>query len=348
MASGSVDVTYRGIFQKTLAGIITKEMVKAARLENKYGGTIQRYGDSPERNGIPAKQYALVTDTLSELHTEMTKYEPDNVKVICAMDDTLAKGVESWAWYGVQPININLSPGGTLLFISHRTPEEFLAFVPRKSFDWTIAVLDGDPSFAGLWVYKDDGTDYRTIGAIAKIAPDLIAIQSLRQYLGTKPRQLAFVEEGYESVKLYPVKAGQGAEDTYVPIEKPGWDEMREGVAINAVPVGQRNQLFKKYTTRSRRPVVDFETCIQCKLCFLECPDEAFDPTPTGHFGVSYESCCGCGICSEVCPVDDCITMVDELLFENNDDLYAEYTRAPEQYKEFISEKIQQAEVKSL
>jgi len=348
MASGSVDVTYRGIFQKNLASLMTKEIVKAARREQKFGGTVQRYGDSPERNGIPAKQYAIVTDTETELHIEMTKYEPDNVRVICVMDDTLVKGVESWAWYGVQPININLNPGGTLLVISRRRPQELLQVIPQKPFPWTLAVLPGDASFAGLWVYKDDGTDYRTIGAVARVAPDLVSIETLRQYLTDAPRteqKRAWLDDGYDAVEVYPVAAGEGAEDTYVPMEKPGWTEMREGLAIPAIPVGQNNELFKKYTTRSSRPVVNFDTCTKCKLCFLECPDEIFSLTAQGHYRVNYEHCCGCGICAEVCPIDGCITMVNELEFTDNRDLYALYEADPVQYQSLIQQKIHAQEV---
>src|SRR5262249_24022740 len=35
MSVGAVDVTYRGVFQKNLAGVITKELVKAARRDDK-------------------------------------------------------------------------------------------------------------------------------------------------------------------------------------------------------------------------------------------------------------------------------------------------------------------------
>jgi len=36
-----------------------------------------------------------------------------------------------------------------------------------------------------------------------------------------------------------------------------------------------RNPTFKKFTTRTMRPVVNFDTCIKCELCWLQCPDPA-------------------------------------------------------------------------
>ena len=79
------------------------------------GTAFGRYGDSPERNGIPAKQFAVVADDELELEEHLAQYEPKDVDVTIAVDDTLCKGVESWAWYGLQPINKPTKAGGTLL-----------------------------------------------------------------------------------------------------------------------------------------------------------------------------------------------------------------------------------------
>ena len=103
--------------------------------------------------------------------------------------------------------------------------------------------------------------------------------------------------------------------------EMPKWWEMREGVTIPAIPVGkpmeggkgyvpERNPYFKKFTTRTMRPVINFDTCVKCTLCWIQCPDSCFDVTPDGLYDANMEACCGCGVCEAVCPVKDCITMV--------------------------------------
>ncbi len=343
---GAVDVTYRGIFQKNLAGVITKELVKAARREDKVGGTVQRYGDSPERNGIPAKQFAVIADDMDSLRVEMTKYEPENVVVVCVMDDTLTKGVESWAWYGVRPINVNLAPGGTLLVVSHRSPEELLHWIPRRTYDWTLAILPGEPSFGGLWVYNDDGTDYRTMGAVSRVTGGLVSLDSLIAQAGSAKNpdlRAAQLREGYESVQMHPIAAGVGAQDTYVPVEMPDWTQMREGLVVPAVEVGKNNTLFMKYTTRTTRPLVKFDTCVKCQICYTVCPDECFIPTPEGHYDVNYEHCCGCGICAQSCPVSGCIEMVDESVFESNEPLHKVFESDPAAYEDLRAEKVAQA-----
>ncbi len=89
MSTGSVEVVYRGIFQKTLAKNICRGIVFAAKKEGKIGIAFGRYSDSPERNGIPAKQFAVVADTEEEMPEHLSRYEPDNNDVTIAADDTL-------------------------------------------------------------------------------------------------------------------------------------------------------------------------------------------------------------------------------------------------------------------
>jgi len=101
----AVEIVYRGIFQKNLAKNISRAIVLSAHREGKPGISFGRYGDSPERNGIPAKSFAIVATDDVTLEEGMAKYEPKEVDVSICVDDTLFKGVESWAWYGQQPIN---------------------------------------------------------------------------------------------------------------------------------------------------------------------------------------------------------------------------------------------------
>ncbi len=118
MAALICEIVYRGIFQKNLASRIARGIVLSARKSGRWGIAFGRYGDSPQRNGIPAKDFAIVADTNEELEQNMARYEPKHVDVTICVDDTLAKGVESWAWYGLQPINRLTVPNGTVLMTS--------------------------------------------------------------------------------------------------------------------------------------------------------------------------------------------------------------------------------------
>src|SRR3970040_2221688 len=118
MAHFPCEVVYRGIFQKNLPARIARGIVLSARKSGRWGIAFGRYGDSPQRNGIPAKDFAIVADTKEELEQKMARYEPKHVHATLCVDDTLSKGVESWPCYGLQPINRLTVPNGTLLMTS--------------------------------------------------------------------------------------------------------------------------------------------------------------------------------------------------------------------------------------
>ncbi len=345
--SASVEVVYRGIFQKTLANRISRGVVLAARKEGKPGTAFARYGDSPERNGVPAKNFAVVASDDVELEHSLARYEPDDVDISIVVDDAMCKGIESWAWYGIQPINKLVRPGGYLVVTSDRTAEELLEAIKVKPYDYNLVVVPspetpgvfapaGSASLAGLWVYKDDNTDFYTLAAVAKIRPDICSIESVEQIVRERTNgdeeRVAKVRAMYNLLQARPVKAGEGSAVEYEEYVKPGWTKMREGIAVDAMQVGTRNPVYKKWSTRTERPLVNFETCIKCTQCWLQCPDECFEVTPEGTYEVVYEACIGCSICEEVCPVADCITMVNELELADNASLYALYKQDPKAY----------------
>src|ERR1700752_2753168 len=175
----AIEIIYRGIFQKTLAKNISRAIVLAAHKEGKPGISFGRYGDSPERNGIPAKNFAIVATDDVTLEQGMAKYEPQEVDITISVDDTLCKGVESWAWYGLQPVNQKIKPGGTLNVTSREAPDAVISMAHRKEHPYELCIVKGTPSFSGLWVYKDDHTDVRILGGIARIVPELFTLNSL-------------------------------------------------------------------------------------------------------------------------------------------------------------------------
>jgi len=355
----AVEIVYRGIFQKTLAKNISRGIVLAAHQEGKPGISFGRYGDSPERNGIPAKNFAIVATDNVTLEEGMAKYEPKEVDITIAVDDTLCKGVESWAWYGLQPINRLLKPGGTLIVTSREQPEALIEMAHRKEYPYRLAIVKGIPSFSGLWVYKEDHTDVRILGAIAKILPELVSLESVRKaILAEWKDELKAVSaaRSYERITTVTVHPNQGNPEEPYKFELPKWWEMREGVTIPAIPKGgafedpqsqkvggyrpERNPTFKKFTTRTMRPVVDFDTCIKCTLCWLQCPDSCFDVTPDGLYDANMQACCGCGVCEAVCPVRDCVTMVNETEFHDNASQWEMWKKDKADYKGWLQQKI--------
>ena len=355
----AIEIIYRGIFQKLLAGRISRAIVLAAHHDGKPGISFGRYGDSPERNGIPAKNFAIVGTDEETLQQGMAKYEPKEVDITICVDDTLCKGVESWAWYGLQPVNKLLKPGGTLIATSLEPPETIIGMAHRKEEPYKLAILKGAPSFSGLWVFKDDHTDVRILGAIAKLLPELFSLKAVQEVIVKEwkdPIKAESAARSYERITTTTVKPNQGNPETPYKFDLPKWHEMGEGIAIPSIPAGHgfedpnthamggfrpdRNPTFKKFTTRTMRPVVNFDTCIKCTLCWLHCPDSCFDVTPDNLYDANMQACCGCGVCEAVCPVKECVTMVNEAEFSDNSSQWESWKKDKEAYKVWLQDKI--------
>lgn len=359
----AVEVIYRGVFQKTLAKNITRDIVLAAHNEGKLGISFGRYGDAPERNGIPAKSFAIVANDEQTLEAGMAQYEPKQVDLTVVLDDTLCKGAESWAWYGLQPVHHALKPGHTLIVVSLQDAPALLKSIHRREQPYQLAVLKGVTSFSGMWVYKDDHTDVRVLGAIARALPEVVSLKAVEQFITEKlksPLKVTSAQAAFQRFTTIDVKPGEGNPEELFSFVLPKWEDMRAGASIQGQPQGgpyadpvtkevggfrpARNELFKKYSTRTQRPVVNFSTCTKCTLCWLNCPDASFDVTPDATYDANLEACCGCGVCEAVCPVPDCITMINESQFQGNDSQWVSFRKDKDAYLKWLEKTIESAE----
>ena len=121
----------------------------------------------------------------------MAQYEPKQVDLTIVLDDTLCKGAESWAWYGLQPVHKALKAGHTLIVISLEDAPVLLKNIHRREQPYKLSVLRGVASFSGMWVYKDDHTDVRVLGAIAKALPQLMRFESVEKIHQRKAEELS-------------------------------------------------------------------------------------------------------------------------------------------------------------
>jgi dihydropyrimidine dehydrogenase (NAD+) subunit PreA len=95
-------------------------------------------------------------------------------------------------------------------------------------------------------------------------------------------------------------------------LDEKGFSSVDELVGRAVPNLTDWQYLNLNYVTKAR---IDQDLCIQCGRCHIVCEDtshQAITATKDGrrHFEVIDTECVGCNLCVNVCPVENCITMV--------------------------------------
>ena len=116
-----------------------------------------------------------------------------------------------------------------------------------------------------------------------------------------------------------------------------GYDRLDDFVGRAVPNVTDWQYLNLNYVVKAK---IDQDLCIKCGRCHIVCEDtshQAITASKNGgcHFEVIDEECVGCNLCVEVCPIEDCISMVtmtegvDPRTKQPIDGSYANWTTHP-------------------
>ncbi len=88
--------------------------------------------------------------------------------------------------------------------------------------------------------------------------------------------------------------------------------------AWHEIPIGSivteagSSKVNKTGSWRMLRPVLNYDKCTHCLICWIFCPDDSIPVNPQERFETDFEYCKGCGICAVECPYN-ALEMVPEM-----------------------------------
>jgi pyruvate ferredoxin oxidoreductase delta subunit len=290
-----IEVNGRGVKSDTISREIVDSIATAALQESKVAISYMAYGDDPVRIGIPMKSYAAISSKWENMEGEVARYNPEKIHVNFILDATLAKGIERWANFGRRSILEKNLPNSIVIVNTSLDPKDYLKYLPKTDFDYTLITVDGGnlekPSILPL------------LGAFIKNS-SIISEKSLTSVLSEKfldLREFRNVEKKYKKIN---VPQGEGGLPAFGPAPKlPHVSDMFEGIVVTSVPCGGRNPDYRTSSSRTYRPEINYQKCINCRTCWILCPDGAIDLLEKNQPSIDYDYCTGCGICTNNCPV---------------------------------------------
>ncbi len=94
-------------------------------------------------------------------------------------------------------------------------------------------------------------------------------------------------------------------------MDEKGYRSTSDFIGMAVPNVTDWQYLNLNYVTKAR---IDQDSCISCGRCYAACEDtshQAIAMSDDRTFTVIDEECVACNLCVDVCPVEDCITMVE-------------------------------------
>ena len=142
----------------------------------------------------------------------------------------------------MQAVNEHLKPGATLIVASLEQPTTLLKALHTHDKPYKLGVVRGVTSFSGMWVYKDDHTDVRILGAIAKALPELLKFSSLEKFISEKLKntlKVTSARTAFDKFSTIDVKPGTGNAEKLAHFDLIGSSAMRLGVSIPGQRAGR-------------------------------------------------------------------------------------------------------------
>ena len=252
--------------------------------EGKYAQAMPSFG--PERRGAPVMAFNRVNNSYP-IRTRAPVDEPD---VVVVLDPGLLEIVD---------VTSGLKKDGIIVVNSSKKSDDI-----KKQFrsEWKIAIVDASKIAKETLGVPIVNTTM--LGALIK-AIKLIDFNSLEESLkerfGPKAKNnLDSCKKAYGETVIVKATPDQTVTGKIYQSEKLlTWREILAG-AVVIEPGNARTYCTGDW--KSANPILDYEKCNKCGLCYLYCPEGCIDPMNDGYFKPNLFYCKGCGICAKECP----------------------------------------------
>ena len=265
----------------------------AAIAEGKYAQAFPSFG--PERRGAPV----LVFNRISATDPIRNRAGITNPDVVVVLDPGLL---------AITDVTAGLRDGGTIVVNSPKSLADVKADVGGK---WRLAVVNAGTIARELLGVSVVNTTM--LGALVK-ATGIVKMESLEHPIAERfgKRGKDNIEASRRAFKEAAIAEPDGSAPIVkrtIPVEVfPGWKDVPLGMVVTEAG---NAATYRTGDWKSQHPVVNFERCIKCGICYLFCPEGCIGQNKDGHFEANLYYCKGCGICARECPTE-AISMKEE------------------------------------
>ncbi|MBI2887293.1 MAG: 2-oxoacid:acceptor oxidoreductase family protein [Chloroflexi bacterium] len=302
---GMVEIRWHG---RGGQGVVTASelLAEAALLEGKFFQALPEFG--AERSGAPIRAYTRLGPEPIQIHYAIA--EPD---VLVILDPTLLD---------TPGLTQGLKPEGLILVNTTASPDQVRSLLGATAG----AVYTLDASAIAQRAIGRPIPNVPLLGALLTLLP-LVALPSLRESIQRRLQgrlspavvegNLRALEEGAQAVRREQsphngIPSFREPSPAAVAQAAPVWSALDPGGVI--LRPGSSID-YETGSWRSERPVINWDRCTHCMLCWVYCPDSCFSVQGQRLVDLDYTHCKGCGICANQCP-PKCIEMVPELVFQ--------------------------------
>ena len=253
-------------------GYTKEDMAVLIPLLNPYADAfeVSTHYVGKDLTGIQATVRAIREHTDKPLYMKVSPHIPDKV--------AFAKAVRQAGATGIAAIN---SLGPTLKI---DLATKSIAYASESGFVWTSGPAIKNLAIATVYEVKQAMPDFTVIG-VGGIA--------------TAEDIIEFLLAGADAVQMLSAALIKG-KDLYSKILK-DLPKALETYGFSSIEEVQKHGLSKHVVYEPTVPTVDYNKCIECKLCEKVCP--YFAITFTDRIEIDPNECFGCHLCISKCPV---------------------------------------------